>query len=98
MYAVYTGGQVMRSGLPCIHRKSRSDGLPAWGGIVSVGGVGAGDLQGTVSPPTRLDCQRMAISVISAYQLAISRESPIDTAGVGARTSRSRSRIRRPDP
>ena len=52
MIAVYTGGQLFRRDLPCIHDKD----------------------------PDCLSCRRMAISIISAYQLWTNWESPADTA------------------
>jgi hypothetical protein len=52
VFAVYMGGRVFRSALPCSH-----DGEP--------------DCR---------DCERMAISIIGAYQVSVSWESPADTA------------------
>jgi hypothetical protein len=52
MFAVYTGGQLFRDDLPCLHDKE----------------------------PDCVSCQRMAISIISLYQLWAGWESPIDTA------------------
>jgi hypothetical protein len=52
MFAIYTGGQVFRLGLPCFHDKD----------------------------PDCASCRRMAISVVSAYQIWDTWESPPDTA------------------
>lgn len=54
MFAIYTGGRLFRSDLPCFHDKD----------------------------PDCLSCRRMAISIISAYQLWASWESPVDTAAM----------------
>jgi hypothetical protein len=54
MFAVYTGGQLLRHDLPCFRDKD----------------------------PGCLSWRRMAISVISAYQLWASWESPVDTAAM----------------